>query len=334
MVKICSHCGGEDQRPFYTCNYCNFAYCSEHRLPEKHNCPALSTKEPSGKWFSSHGPTTLGRTSELTEKRDRKKQRGAKPAKIAKRLPGASKTPPKPSSPPVTTKPRETDRMSAGKRFFYAALLLLHVPVWIFRSGISIGRRGISLALTPKFIIGCVLVLLTVGATVGTGIAPLDNAIGSGIDATTVVANEVVSVGADITSTNKTEVRMEIHKQVNRERVLHGLPNLSYSTQLQRPAQSHSEDMAQNSYFSHTSPLGRDFSDRYRKHGVSCRGGGENILKTTESPDMERDFAKEVVEAWMNSPGHRENILRPRFNTEGIGIATEDGTAYVTQNFC
>lgn len=148
------------------------------------------------------------------------------------------------------------------------------------------------------------------------------------------VADGASAAAVDATSTNETKIRMAIHQQVNEERTSRGLPALSYSQQLEDVAQYHSDDMAEEGYFSHESPAGVSMKERYRRHGAPCIGGGENIYKTQSSASAEEALARETVDAWMNSPGHRRNILRERFNSQALGIAEGDGWVYVTQNFC
>lgn len=113
--------------------------------------------------------------------------------------------------------------------------------------------------------------------------------------------------------------------------------------------------MAQNDYFSHESPSGETRSDRYDEFGYDCRAdidgsryytGAENILYTyydtnvgTEDGTVRYtnadELARGIVRGWMNSEGHRDNILMDAWDDEGIGIyVTPDGKVYATQNFC
>ena len=96
---------------------------------------------------------------------------------------------------------------------------------------------------------------------------------------------------------------------------------LSVDPRISAAAQGHSEDMAARGYFAHDSPDGRDFADRITAAGYSSPGA-ENIAQG--QPD-----AATVVQDWMESPGHRRNILDCSLSTIGVGLA--DG--YWTQNF-
>ena len=132
-----------------------------------------------------------------------------------------------------------------------------------------------------------------------------------------------------------------IHELVNEERVSRGLSSLSWNPTISKAALSHSNDMLSRGYFEHDSPEGHDFTWRYAQVGFTCEinrgnwiyGGGENIMHLQGYVGTET-ISKKTVEGWMNSPGHRENILTPYFKTEGIGIAKYGNEVYVTQNFC
>jgi len=132
---------------------------------------------------------------------------------------------------------------------------------------------------------------------------------------------------------NRTELEYEIHDEVNERRQQQGMDNLSFNDDLREVARYHSRDMTYRDYVSHTGPDGESVSDRYQQFALDCTGG-ENIHFNPEYGSSESEVAKSVVSAWMESQGHRENILRSEYNTEGIGVHTEDGDLAVTQNFC
>lgn len=123
-----------------------------------------------------------------------------------------------------------------------------------------------------------------------------------------------------------------IHRLVNEERSP-SVPELEYSEELANVAASHSQDMGQHGYFSHTDRQGHNVDDRYARHGINC-AGGENIFRTTNTGIGPEALAQTAVENWMNSAGHRENIMRERFTHEGIGVYYGASHVYVTQNFC
>jgi uncharacterized protein YkwD len=106
----------------------------------------------------------------------------------------------------------------------------------------------------------------------------------------------------------------------NRERSAHGLPSLRENARLRRAAEGHSGDMVAQRYFAHDSLSGADMVERILRTGYGRGRGwslGENIAWGTGSLAT----AAEIQRAWMESPGHRANILRPQFREIGIGIA-------------
>lgn len=101
---------------------------------------------------------------------------------------------------------------------------------------------------------------------------------------------------------------------VNQERAIHDLHLLSWDERLFAAARAHSEDMAENGYFSHTSLDGRSPGDRLLEAGYLWNIYGENIAYGYPTPES-------VMNAWMNSPGHRANILNSSFCDLGVGLA-------------
>jgi uncharacterized protein YkwD len=110
---------------------------------------------------------------------------------------------------------------------------------------------------------------------------------------------------------------------VNDARAAKGCKALVIDDRITTAAQGHSTDMATQNYFSHTSKDGRTFDKRMREAGYP-KPGGENIAKGYGSPQA-------VMEGWMNSTGHRENIENCDFTTMGLGLDTRGN--YWTQNF-
>ncbi|GAA0318045.1 CAP domain-containing protein [Streptomyces turgidiscabies] len=106
----------------------------------------------------------------------------------------------------------------------------------------------------------------------------------------------------------------EVTDLTNRERARAGLPPLATDALLTRAAQAHSTDMVVRAFYSHTGPDGGQPWDRAAAAGSTRRTIGENIACGQRSP-------AEVVEGWMNSPGHRANILKREFTHIGIGFA-------------
>ncbi|CAM5714639.1 Stress protein OS=Streptomyces tendae OX=1932 GN=F3L20_21625 PE=4 SV=1 [Streptomyces tendae] len=106
----------------------------------------------------------------------------------------------------------------------------------------------------------------------------------------------------------------EVVELTNRERARAGLPPLSRDPLLGTAAQAHSADMVARDFYAHTAPDGSRPWDRAAAAGSRCRTVGENIACGQRS-------AAEVVRGWMNSPGHRANILEREFTRIGVGFA-------------
>lgn len=106
-------------------------------------------------------------------------------------------------------------------------------------------------------------------------------------------------------------------------RLAHGCKALKLNSKLSKAAQKHANDMSKYDYFSHTSRNGTSWSKRIEKAGYK-NPGGENIA-------MGFPTALEVVQAWLDSPGHRRNILDCHFKKIGVGYATNGD--YWVQDF-
>lgn len=116
----------------------------------------------------------------------------------------------------------------------------------------------------------------------------------------------------------------EVIRLVNEIRAENGLPVLTYNWELSRVARYKSQDMKDNRYFSHTSPVYGSPFDMIRNFGISYRTAGENIARGYATPQA-------VVNGWMNSSGHRANILNASFTQIGVGYVAEGN--YWTQMF-
>lgn len=119
-------------------------------------------------------------------------------------------------------------------------------------------------------------------------------------------------------------IEQEILNLTNAERQKAGLTPLAMDDNLMNSARAKSKDMSKNGYFSHTSPTYGSPFDQMASFGVKYRAAAENIAQGQRS-------AEEVVRAWMNSPGHRQNILTGSFTHIGIGY--DANGHYWTQQF-
>ncbi|MFC6904229.1 CAP domain-containing protein [Halalkalicoccus tibetensis] len=134
------------------------------------------------------------------------------------------------------------------------------------------------------------------------------------------------------------EVEAEIHAQVNEIRAEHGLSELDHDDEIAGIARTHSQDMNERDYFSHTNPEGESPADRFGDlHPSECRAVGENLAYIQTgigSGGSAEEIAERIVQGWMDSEGHRENILRDGWDSEGIGVYMDDGRVDATQKFC
>jgi uncharacterized YkwD family protein/spore coat assembly protein SafA len=119
----------------------------------------------------------------------------------------------------------------------------------------------------------------------------------------------------------------EVVRLVNIERSKNGLQPLKENWELSRVARYKSQDMANKNYFSHTSPTYGSPFRMMESFGIRYSSAGENIAKMQKTP-------QQVMNSWMNSPGHRSNILSPSYTQLGVGLAKDkNGSAYWTQMF-
>jgi uncharacterized protein YkwD len=144
------------------------------------------------------------------------------------------------------------------------------------------------------------------------------------------------------------DVERRVHDAINGERAKRKLLVLDFDERLAKIARAHSEDMARRHFFSHRNPDGLDPSGRTKRAGDGCRSLGENLFQTNlynrvrisgnqrfYDWNSAEQMAAQSARGWMNSPGHRENILRPDYRRTGIGVAiAPDDKVYVTQLFC
>lgn len=115
------------------------------------------------------------------------------------------------------------------------------------------------------------------------------------------------------TGVSPSAVEQAVIDLTNAERKKAGLTPYKVDAKLVASARAKSKDMATNNYFNHHSPTYGSIDKQLGQFGVSFRGWGENIAKGQQN-------AEQVVTAWMNSPGHKENILNPKMTHIGVGF--------------
>ena len=116
------------------------------------------------------------------------------------------------------------------------------------------------------------------------------------------------------TTTGMNSDEKEVFDLINKQRAQNGLSPLKENSELQRVARIKAQDMVNNNYFSHTSPTYGSPFDMMKSFKISYNTAGENIAGNSNNSS--------AVTAWMNSPGHRANILNSSFNQTGIGVVT------------
>lgn len=121
--------------------------------------------------------------------------------------------------------------------------------------------------------------------------------------------------------------QLEVLNLVNKERKANGLKPLTLNKELSNVANIKSRDMIEKGYFDHTSPTYGSPFDMMKKFNISYNTAGENIAMGQKTPS-------EVMNSWMNSSGHRANILNSTYTELGVGIQKDsNGTIYWTQMF-
>jgi len=140
---------------------------------------------------------------------------------------------------------------------------------------------------------------------------------------------------------NSDLIAQEIFNLTNQERQTEGLNPLIWDDSLASIARLHSEDMFKRDFFGHYNPNNESPTDRAKAKGIPVTNGmwvgiGENIV-LMPTGNVERclniGIARCSVNAWMNSEGHRENILNKNYDVIGVGVYCTKTTCWETQDF-
>lgn len=161
-------------------------------------------------------------------------------------------------------------------------------------------------------------------------------------------------------------IERSIHRQVNEERRANGRALLKWSDDLARVSRAHSQDMVERDFYAHVNPDDQSPTDRGEEMGVSCSTVIDNlqtnyideninwvsyldVVRITRSGEEKYEWrtadeiVDEVVQEWMQSPGHRLNMLEETHQAQGLGMAMKksgefeesgDFRVLVTQTFC
>ncbi|MGM0447081.1 MAG: CAP domain-containing protein [Methanobacteriota archaeon] len=290
----CDHCGRDiDGMPF-TCNRCGETHCSDHRLPEYHECVQVQNTERSWENYAS--------------------------AQAEERPSGSNNS------------------LSGVADVFW---LLISIPYWIGSNMIGFLKftrkyPATGLWKISKFAIVAAVLVLIAGQA---GFGPID----SPQEQVVSPFSSTVSNVTESTEINETQVEQLVSEEVNQRRSERGLSQLSESASLNEQSRLHSDDMAAHDDLAHDLP-GSTTDERLSR--ASCPTGGENVAQSwvfedietesgTEYLTDEEELANSLTRQWMNSPGHRENILRTQWSETGVGITiTDENKVYATQMFC
>lgn len=179
---------------------------------------------------------------------------------------------------------------------------------------------GVSAAETHKVVSGDTMWKIAVKYQVG--VSEIISANPQIVNPNLIYPDQIINIPT--LDSNVSKFEKEVIKLVNEIRQENGLKALAEDWELSRVARYKSQDMKDNNYFSHTSPVYGSPFDMIKNFGLSYKRAGENIAKGQTSPQT-------VVNAWMNSSGHRANILNASYTKIGVGYVA-DGR-YWTQMF-
>ncbi len=130
-------------------------------------------------------------------------------------------------------------------------------------------------------------------------------------------------------SARTAKIEARIREGINKEREKNGLKPLQNNERLAEVARKYSRQMAEKNFFSHTGPDGSTLEKRVSAGGISYWVVGENLFKGTNISQP----VPVAIKGWLESPGHRANIMRPYFTETGVGIWQTGNTYYITQLF-
>lgn len=213
---------------------------------------------------------------------------------------------------------------------------------WWLRKKQLLYSRSLKYAVVDlvKYCIAVAIVLAIVGSTVGTGVPAVDqnaNAVSDWVESAPDKAQKWTSQSP----MNESAVETEVIERINDIRSSEGANVLRVDSQANWAAAQHARDMAEKDYLSHKSRDGETVEERY-----SFCAAGENIAQTWANKYVEKrdgdeiyrtesELAAALVEDWMNSRGHRKNILDQRYRSTGVAVAIrDDGKVFAVQAFC
>jgi len=171
--------------------------------------------------------------------------------------------------------------------------------------------------------LGKLLAAVFACALVG-ALAQVPNAVAADDPVARVAAATCPGAKARISKASARKLRSALLCLVNRKRASHGLKALRLDRKLQRAAGRHARDMVKHDYFAHQRAGGPDLTARLDRVGWNGEAWGENIAYGCGSSGS----PKATIDGWMNSPPHRENLLRPAFRRIGLGAVVGEFAGY------
>ncbi len=353
----CSYCGDADVLT-RTCNRCGTETCSEHLLPENHDCAGLTHSQTNSRYLQSEVDAKLGNDTAASHDTSNHTQTST-PANTNT----AEVDPNYDSSPDVApdgslaeqeklTTDQPTSETNASRS--------LSTYLQTIRQRLS--NRNSPRPITPlrtattlfKFALLAGIIITVAGFA--TGNVSLD-------ERASEVAGTLGNASDDATGSpiNESRVEAEFIQYLNEERTDRGLQNVSQRKALSAMGRNHSGDMVERDYFSHTNPNGDTIEDRYRENGLlpECRlpvqgtdeyyPGAENIAQTYWHQDVTVDWAAGgtyhastseelawmLFQIWMHSDEHREAMLVASADEAGLGLAvTDSNKVYASLELC
>lgn len=324
----CPTCG-DDAPSSIICRYCGIRHCISCRLPETHDCFAFDPRE--GLYKRQERP---GWTDE-PEDRHRRTPSRTRPSRHTARKPKRLRR--SRSSSNTDSGPRsQVERGRLIKHSRRQRKPSLTRTQW----AIVLGLLLVSGLIIGAVYIGEIQPFRVHDASTGVGSSP------AGGTTPGTVHDEIVD---SIDNLDREQIESSIIDEVNEIRVSRGIGSLQTMSQLNSASEQHSQRMVEYGFFDHDDIFGNGPFDRAMAANAPCELVGENLAITyfdewiqeadgsiTAPLTSEGEIATDLVDAWMDSPGHRENLLHREWDWIGVGVAFDNETneVYATQKFC
>jgi uncharacterized protein YkwD len=353
----CEVCGST-LRMEYTCERCDGTYCSEHRLPETHDCPPVPTGG-SERWFSEKFENTdetrrRSHTSEHTSAEDASSsppdtgKAGIEGNPSGRSTPNYDGDTPARGEKAPSSKPAPTSSgpdVNPDGSIDRGSQTAVQINSSKSAPDSTLSRRGwtiILLVLLVPLAVGASTLVMDPGTVTGGAgdTAPASDPTATATPVADSSQSPASQAGASEDDVNVTAIRLAVHNRVNQVRTERDLEALEYHDRTAESAQEHAERMAETGKFEHSG-----------ENQYLCRAG-ENIAYTYAYGDIETgngtivnhrgnetSIGYGLVRSWMNSEkGHRENLLDDDNKFQGIGIAIRESSdgprVYAVQALC